>query len=87
MQLISKSEFRLENYWDYKQLTLMSIFLYSLIFICIIFLLNGCAQKPKTIIKHEYIEKPVPKLQTISINDLNLSKNKKIKLHIRIKEK
>ena len=51
-----------------------------LVFISIIVLFSGCAKK-------ELVEapQPAPKLQTININELNLSKDKPIRLHVKIK--
>jgi len=37
-------------------------------------------------IKYVYIKQKCPTLQKIDINDLNLSEDKKIKLHIKVKD-
>ena len=60
--------------------------LLSLIGFGSIFLI-GCASQPKTIIKYKYIEKPCPKLQTINLNEMNLTQDKPLKINFKIKEK
>jgi len=64
------------------------IFSFSLLAIIFMFLvLQGCAQKPKTIIKYKYIEKPCPKLQTLPLNQLNLNSDKELKFNFKVKNK
>ena len=46
------------------------------------FIFQGCSEK-----KLVYTPQPAPKLQIIDLNKLNLSKDKKIKLHVHIKSK
>ena len=84
LQNTKNRNYDLEIHWNYKHLAVPSMFLFIFLFTSIFFILNGCAQKPKVIIKHDYIEKPIPKMQTIPIKDLNLSKSKSLKLHIKI---
>jgi len=48
------------------------------------YFLIGCSHKPE--IKYVYIKTKCPKLQTININELNLSKDKPLKLHIKVKD-
>ena len=53
-------------------------------------ILTGCANsqpKEKIVIKKIYIKQPKPKLETIKIEDLNLSKDKPLNLHIKIIKK
>jgi len=73
--------------WSIKEFFIVSLFLYITIIIFFIIGLSGCAAEPKTIVKYKYIEKPTPVLQTVPLSDLNLSKDKKLKLHIEVKEK
>jgi len=64
------------------------IFSFSLLIITfMVFALQGCAQKPKTIIKYKYIEKPCPKLQTLPLNQLNLNSDKELKFNFKVKNK
>jgi len=86
-ELKSFNEIKFDLSWSYKELFAYSLILYTIIFSLIIISLSGCSAQPKVIVKHDYIEKPVPKLQTVPIKDLNLSKDKVLKLHIKVKEK
>ena len=63
----------------------MSLFILFISFCAFSLSVTGCAQK-EIVTKYKYIEKPVPKLQTINLNELNLSKDKSIKLHIKVKK-
>ena len=63
-----------------------SIILFA-VFLTSFFGLTGCAEtqpKEKIIIKKVYIKQQKPKLETINIKDLNLSKDEPINLHIKI---
>jgi len=56
------------------------------IFLCL-FIFQGCAQEPKTIIKYKYIERPCPKLETLQLNELNLNPDKELKFNFKVKNK
>ena len=57
-------------------------FLFLMTITIIVSIFQGCADK-----KLVYTPQPAPKLQVVNLNDLNLSKDKKIKLHVHIKSK
>jgi hypothetical protein len=91
MQLASQNSEKIEKYfefsWSFKELFFISAVLYTIVITSLLFGLTGCSEQPKVIVKKEYIQKPTPVLQTIPINELNLSKDKKLQLHIQVKEK
>jgi len=64
------------------------VFSINLLFVLLfLFIFQGCAQKPKTIIKYKYIEKPCPKLETLQLNELNLNPDKELKFNFKVKNK
>ncbi len=81
------NNFQFKFLWSYKELFAVSIVLYSLVFMFLLVSLTGCSKTPKVIVKKEYIQKPTPVLQTVPVNELNLSKDRELKLHIKVKEK
>ena len=65
----------------------MNIFKNILKYVFLFFIIlsfDSCAQKE--IVKYKYIERPLPELKTVPLKDLNLSDDKKFKLHIKIKK-
>ncbi len=44
----------------------------------------GCSEQPKIVYK--YIEKPRPKLQILSLDELNLTKEKPLKIKFKIQD-
>ena len=44
----------------------------------------GCSEQPKIVYK--YIEKPCPKLQILSLDELNLTKEKPLKIKFKIQK-
>ena len=64
----------LSEKWAYKKIFYATIITYTFVFIIFSFTFTGCVQK-EVVTKYKYIEKPTPALQTVNINELNLSKN------------
>ena len=75
----------LSEKWAYKKIFYATIITYTFVFIISSFTFTGCVQK-EVVTKYKYIEKPTPALQTVNINELNLSKNKSLDLHIKVKK-
>jgi PBP1b-binding outer membrane lipoprotein LpoB len=56
-----------------------------------VFIFGGCSQKtcepqePKVIIKKVYIKQEIPKLEKVDLKELNLSKQKPLLLHVKVK--
>lgn len=77
------------KFWKLKRFTILTILLYLIIIFMINLSFNGCAKnpEPEPVVKYKYIDKPTPKLQTIKINELNLSKEKPLTLHIKVLSK
>ena len=75
IEKIKKKFIKYNMYILFVIISLISLFIVS------------CSQPQKQIVvKYKYIEKPIPTLQTIKTTELNLSKEKPLKLHIKIKK-
>ena len=75
----------LSEKWTYKKFFLATALTYTLVFIFFSVTFAGCAEK-EVVTKYKYIEKPTPALQTVNLNELNLSKDKPLDLHIKVKK-